>query len=128
MHNKKQTILFTHGPSGSLHTKEANMTFSLRKTTITSVRRLIAKLYDSTFVEVVLEDDEGNIITDTPVLVLPNVDFDECNYDHCQWLMTEASNLSNDGYNLVAPFDEDPRDLLSDGQTIYVITNNPHNA
>ena len=104
------------------------MTFSLRKTTITSVRRLIAKLYDSTFVEVVLEDDEGNIITDTPVLVLPNVDFDECNYDHCQWLMTEASKLSDDGYNLVAPFDEDPRDLLSDGQTIYVITNNPHNA
>ena len=124
MTNKKQKILFTHGPSGSLHTKEANMTFSLRKTTITSVQALLAKCPDPFLLEVVLEGPEGEIDLDTPVWVLPDVKFSEYNGAHCDWLIEAAG----EDFNNVYPYEEEAEELLYDGQEIFVITNNPHNA
>ena len=155
MTNKKQKILFTHGPSGSLHTKEANMTnqkltmaqflainegrftpthkdpntlFALRKTKITSVQALLAKCPDPFLLELVQQSEEGDIDLDVPVLVLPNVDFSEYNCQHCDWLIEQAG----DDFNNVYPTDlcdEDLQEFLWDGQEIYVITNNnSHNA
>ena len=94
------------------------MTFSLRKTTITSVQALLAKCEDPHLLEVVLEGPEGEIDMDTPVWVLPDVDFSEYNGQHCDWLIEQAG----DDYNNVYPYEEEAEELLYDGQEIYVIT------
>ena len=108
---------FTHTP------KEATMNFALRKTTITSVQALLDKCPDPFLLEVVLEGPEGEIDMDTPVWVLPDVDFSEYNGQHCQWLMEAATHLNGeDGYNGVYPYEEEAEELLYDGQEIYVIT------